>query len=75
MFFRLEQVSGVPEEVRKPVVQLGVFGLMKAGLVAGFVQKVVSYPLDFLSVRIALGVNTSTLNEGLKSYDVCHEQI
>lgn len=41
---------------------------MKAGLIAGLVQKCLSYPLDLLTVRIALGVNTTTLGD--KSYDV-----
>lgn len=66
-YFRQSQISGIPSEV-KPQIRLGAVSLMKAGLVAGITQKCISYPLDLLSVRIALGVNTSTLGE--KSYDV-----
>lgn len=49
--------------------QLGTLALMKAGGLAGLAQKAVSYPLDLVTVRIALGVNTSTLGHGKKTYD------
>eukprot|EP00921_Rhytidocystis_pertsovi_P014929 GHVQ01023945.1.p1 GENE.GHVQ01023945.1~~GHVQ01023945.1.p1 ORF type:complete len:559 (+),score=113.23 GHVQ01023945.1:486-2162(+) len=41
--------------------RLGVGELLLAGAAAGAVQKAVCYPLDLLSVRIALGVNSVIL--------------
>ena len=35
--------------------------LLLAGAIAGSLQKTFSYPLDFLSVRIAIGINASAL--------------
>lgn len=37
--------------------------LLLAGAIAGSLQKTVSYPLDFLSVRIAVGINASALGQ------------
>ncbi|KAL8274595.1 hypothetical protein Esti_001498 [Eimeria stiedai] len=39
----------------------GLQSLLLAGALAGSLQKMLSYPLDLLSVRIALGINTSAL--------------
>ncbi|PHJ25039.1 mitochondrial carrier superfamily protein [Cystoisospora suis] len=41
--------------------KLGVWDLMMAGSLAGILQKAVCYPLDLVSVRIAMGVNTAAL--------------
>eukprot|EP00922_Rhytidocystis_sp_ex-Travisia-forbesii_P005155 GHVS01007539.1.p1 GENE.GHVS01007539.1~~GHVS01007539.1.p1 ORF type:complete len:454 (-),score=86.40 GHVS01007539.1:363-1670(-) len=41
--------------------RLSLFDLMCAGATAGLVQKAGSYPLDLLSVRVALGVNRRLL--------------
>lgn len=38
--------------------------LLSAGAVAGFVQKVGTYPLDLISVRIAMGKNNEVLGAG-----------
>lgn len=64
-------ITGVPVSGSAPnAPPLGVLALLKAGGVAGLTQKAVSYPLDLVTVRIALGVNTSTLAQGEKTYDV-----
>ncbi|PFH38118.1 carrier superfamily protein [Besnoitia besnoiti] len=41
--------------------RLGVGGLMIAGSLAGALQKALCYPLDLVSVRIAVGINTAAL--------------
>ncbi|SIO73723.1 Mitochondrial transporter (putative) [Babesia microti strain RI] len=41
----------------------GSFNSVIAGAVAGLIQKSISYPLDVVSVRMALGINTSNLNK------------
>lgn len=64
---REAQVTGLPATAVVPY-RLGTVSLLQAGLLAGFAQKFISFPLDLLSVRIALGVNTSAL--GGSSYEV-----
>ncbi|KEP65698.1 UNVERIFIED_CONTAM: carrier superfamily protein [Hammondia hammondi] len=41
--------------------KMGVAGLMLAGSIAGALQKALCYPLDLVSVRIAMGINTAAL--------------
>ncbi|EPR63481.1 mitochondrial carrier superfamily protein [Toxoplasma gondii GAB2-2007-GAL-DOM2] len=41
--------------------KMGVAGLMVAGSIAGALQKALCYPLDLVSVRIAMGINTAAL--------------
>lgn len=47
---------------------LSISELLIAGSTAGILQKGLSFPMDMISVRMALGINTSTLNYGGKSY-------
>ncbi|CBZ56079.1 hypothetical protein NCLIV_065050 [Neospora caninum Liverpool] len=52
-----EEMEGKTEKKGK----VGVAGLMLAGSIAGALQKALCYPLDLVSVRIAMGINTAAL--------------
>lgn len=63
----VQQISGV-EGSGTAVTKLGIGSLMQAGILAGLLQKCISFPLDLVTVRVALGINTSIL--GGKAYNV-----
>eukprot|EP00386_Alphamonas_edax_P007698 GDKI01025580.1.p1 GENE.GDKI01025580.1~~GDKI01025580.1.p1 ORF type:complete len:389 (-),score=69.61 GDKI01025580.1:23-1189(-) len=64
----LQNTQNTPESIpikhAQPNDALGLDKLLLSGFVAGSVQKALSYPLDLVSVRIALGANNKQMNAG-----------